>query len=59
MKKVSNNDLKQKQSLNQPGMGYFHQGARFGNASLKPAVRSKTAGRFLEILQDERQAGRE
>jgi antitoxin (DNA-binding transcriptional repressor) of toxin-antitoxin stability system len=45
--------------LSQPGKEHLHQGVRFGKASLKPAVRGKTVGRFLEILQDDRRAGRE
>jgi len=44
--------------LSPPGTRYLHQGDRFGKASLKPAVRGKSAGRFLKILQDDRNAGR-
>jgi antitoxin (DNA-binding transcriptional repressor) of toxin-antitoxin stability system len=44
--------------LGRPGTEHLHQGDRFGKASLKPAVRGKTAGRFLKILQDDRNAGR-
>jgi antitoxin (DNA-binding transcriptional repressor) of toxin-antitoxin stability system len=43
--------------LSRPGMERLRQGARFGNANLKPAVKRKTEGRYLEILQDDRNAG--
>jgi antitoxin (DNA-binding transcriptional repressor) of toxin-antitoxin stability system len=40
--------------LSHPGSEHVHQGARFGKANLKPAVRVKTAGRYLQMLQDDR-----
>ena len=42
-----------------PGSRHLNKGARFGKASLKPAVRGKTAGRYLEILKEDRHGGRE
>jgi antitoxin (DNA-binding transcriptional repressor) of toxin-antitoxin stability system len=42
--------------LSRPGTERLHQGTRFGNASLKPAIKGKTAGRYLEIFQDDRGA---
>ncbi len=45
--------------LSQPGTAHLHQGARFGKASLKPAVRGKKSGRFLQVLQEDRRAGRD
>ncbi len=44
--------------LTRPGMDHLHCGKQFGNADLKPAVKGKTAGRYLEILQQDRQSGR-
>jgi len=38
---------------------HVHSGSRFGSAALKPAVRGKTAGRYLRILEDDRRSGRE
>jgi antitoxin (DNA-binding transcriptional repressor) of toxin-antitoxin stability system len=43
--------------LSHPGTEHVHQGARFGKANLKPAVRGKTAGRYLRMLQDDRRIG--
>jgi antitoxin (DNA-binding transcriptional repressor) of toxin-antitoxin stability system len=45
--------------LSHPGMEHLRQGKRFGKANLRPAIREKTAGRYLEILQDDRKAGGE
>jgi antitoxin (DNA-binding transcriptional repressor) of toxin-antitoxin stability system len=42
--------------LSHPGMEHLRQGKRFGQANLRPAIREKTAGRYLEILQDDRKA---
>ncbi len=33
------------------------RGDGFGSADLKPAIRAKTAGRYLEILKDDRRSG--
>lgn len=45
--------------ITRPGTKHLHQGSRFGKASLKPAVRKKTAGRYLQILSEDRRSGRE
>ncbi len=45
--------------LTGPGSHHLNQGAQFGKANLKPAVRGKTEGRYLEFLQDDRHSGRE
>jgi antitoxin (DNA-binding transcriptional repressor) of toxin-antitoxin stability system len=45
--------------LTRPAAGSVHIGSRFGNADLKPAVRGKTGGRYLEILRQDRRSGRE
>ena len=45
--------------LTRPGTEHLHRGSRFGKADLKPAVRRKTAGRYLQILEEDRRAGRE
>ena len=36
-----------------------HQGVRFGQGSLQPVVRGKTAGRYLQILKEDRRTGRQ
>lgn len=38
---------------------HVHQGSRFGQSGLKPAVRAKTAGRYLQILEEDRRSGRQ
>jgi hypothetical protein len=38
-------------------MDHLHRGARFGKANLKPAVRGKTGGRYLQMLQEDRRTG--
>jgi antitoxin (DNA-binding transcriptional repressor) of toxin-antitoxin stability system len=45
--------------LTRPEIEHVHRGSRFGKASLKPAVRGKSAGRYLKILEDDRRGGRE
>ena len=45
--------------LTRPAADHSHRGARFGNAALKPALRAKTAGRYLEFLDDDRGSGGE
>ena len=32
----------------------LHRGSAFGNATLKPLFRSKTRGRYLDVLSDDR-----
>jgi antitoxin (DNA-binding transcriptional repressor) of toxin-antitoxin stability system len=44
--------------LTRPGTEHLHTGPRFGKARLKPAVKGKTAGRYLRILDDDRGGGR-
>ena len=43
--------------LTRPSTEHLHCGARFGSADLKPAVRGKTAGRYLEFLKQDRRTG--
>jgi prevent-host-death family protein len=45
--------------LTRPVADHLHHGPRFGSASLKPALSGKTAGRYLEFLNDDRRSGRE
>lgn len=45
--------------LTRPGTEHLHRGAKFGKANLKPALRKRTAGRYLQILEEDRRAGRE
>lgn len=40
--------------LTRPGAEYLHFGSQFGKANLKPAVRRKTSGRYLQILEEDR-----
>lgn len=40
--------------LARPGTEHLHRGSSFGKANLKPAVRNKTAGRYLEFLAEDR-----
>jgi antitoxin (DNA-binding transcriptional repressor) of toxin-antitoxin stability system len=40
--------------LTRPGVEHLHEGALFGKASLKPAVRRRTAGRYLQLLEEDR-----
>jgi antitoxin (DNA-binding transcriptional repressor) of toxin-antitoxin stability system len=43
--------------LTRPVIDQLHQGSRFGRAVLKPAVRGKTKGRYLRLLEEDRRAG--
>jgi prevent-host-death family protein len=43
--------------LSGPEVRYLRRGSQFGKASLKPAVRRKTAGRYLELLEEDRRGG--
>jgi antitoxin (DNA-binding transcriptional repressor) of toxin-antitoxin stability system len=45
--------------LCRPGTEHLHQGAHFGKADLKPAIKGKASGRYLEILNEDRRSGRE
>jgi prevent-host-death family protein len=38
---------------------HLHQGARFGEGSVHPAVEKGSRGRFLEVLADDRRGGHE
>jgi antitoxin (DNA-binding transcriptional repressor) of toxin-antitoxin stability system len=40
--------------LVRPTVEHSHLGSRFGKAKLKPAVKAKTAGRYLQILEEDR-----
>jgi antitoxin (DNA-binding transcriptional repressor) of toxin-antitoxin stability system len=40
--------------LSRPGTEHVHTGSQFGNARLKPAVKNKTAGRYLQLLEEDR-----
>jgi antitoxin (DNA-binding transcriptional repressor) of toxin-antitoxin stability system len=44
--------------LSRPGTEHLHAGSRFGKAKLKPALKKKTAGRYLQILEEDRGADR-
>ena len=44
--------------LTSAGVQHVHQGSAFGQGSLKPAVRGKTAGRYMQILKEDRRTGR-
>jgi antitoxin (DNA-binding transcriptional repressor) of toxin-antitoxin stability system len=39
--------------LTLPGTKHLHAGSKFGRGRLKPAVKRKTDGRYLQILEDE------
>ncbi len=45
--------------LTSAGAQHVRQGSGFGKGSLKPAVRGKTAGRYLQILKEDRRTGRQ
>jgi prevent-host-death family protein len=36
---------------------HVREGARFGQGNLKPAVRGRAAGRYLQILKEDRRTG--
>ena len=40
--------------LARPGDEHLHRGTKFGKAKLIPAVKAKTAGRYLQILKEDR-----
>lgn len=43
--------------LTRPESEHLRRGSQFGKARLKPAVRGKTSGRYLQILEEDRGAG--
>lgn len=45
--------------LTRPETEHLHFGSRFGKARLKPAVRGKSAGRYLRILEEDRGSDRQ
>ena len=45
--------------LSRPELEQVHRGSRFGNADLKSLHRSKTAGRYLEFLAQDRRGEQE
>jgi prevent-host-death family protein len=45
--------------LSGPEVQYLRRGLQFGKASLKPAVRRKTADRYLQFLEEDRRGGGE
>ena len=40
--------------ITRPAAEHLHLGAQFGKGKLKPAVRGKTAGRYMQILEEDR-----
>jgi antitoxin (DNA-binding transcriptional repressor) of toxin-antitoxin stability system len=40
--------------LSRPGNEHLHAGSQFGKARLKPAVKAKTEGRYLQVLEEDR-----
>jgi antitoxin (DNA-binding transcriptional repressor) of toxin-antitoxin stability system len=40
--------------LTRPDTQHLHIGLQFGKAKLNPAVKGKTAGRFLQMLEEDR-----
>jgi antitoxin (DNA-binding transcriptional repressor) of toxin-antitoxin stability system len=40
--------------LTRPGTEHLHAGSKFGRGRLKPALKGKTAGLYLQILEDDR-----
>jgi prevent-host-death family protein len=40
--------------LTRPESERLHRGSQFGKTQLKPAVKGKTAGRYLRILEEDR-----
>jgi antitoxin (DNA-binding transcriptional repressor) of toxin-antitoxin stability system len=45
--------------LTRPSGTGIHCGPDFGKGNLQPAVINRTAGRYLEVLEQDRQSGRE
>jgi len=40
--------------LTRPETEHLHVGSKFGKARLTPAVKGKTAGRYLQLLEEDR-----
>jgi antitoxin (DNA-binding transcriptional repressor) of toxin-antitoxin stability system len=40
--------------LTRPESANLHRGSQFGKGRLKPVVKGKTAGRYLQILEEDR-----
>jgi antitoxin (DNA-binding transcriptional repressor) of toxin-antitoxin stability system len=40
--------------LTRPGAEHLHLGSQFGKGKLEPAARCKTAGRYLQMLKEDR-----
>jgi len=40
--------------LTRPETEHLHVGSKFGKARLAPAVKGKTAGRYLQLLEEDR-----
>jgi antitoxin (DNA-binding transcriptional repressor) of toxin-antitoxin stability system len=40
--------------LTRPDSEHLHRGSQFGKTRLKPVVKRKTAGRYLQILEEDR-----
>jgi antitoxin (DNA-binding transcriptional repressor) of toxin-antitoxin stability system len=40
--------------LTRPGTEHLHTGSKFGKARLVPAIKGKTAGRYLQLLEEDR-----
>jgi antitoxin (DNA-binding transcriptional repressor) of toxin-antitoxin stability system len=45
--------------LTRPESEHLHLGSQFGKTRLKPAVKGKTAGRYLQILEEDRGTDRQ
>jgi antitoxin (DNA-binding transcriptional repressor) of toxin-antitoxin stability system len=45
--------------LTRPESEHLHLGSRFGKTRLKPALKGKTAGRYLQILEEDRGTDRQ
>jgi antitoxin (DNA-binding transcriptional repressor) of toxin-antitoxin stability system len=40
--------------LTRPDSEHLHRGSQFGKTRLKPVVKGKTAGRYLQMLEEDR-----
>ncbi len=40
--------------LTRPGTEHLHAGSQIGKTKLRPAVKAKTAGRYMKILEEDR-----
>jgi antitoxin (DNA-binding transcriptional repressor) of toxin-antitoxin stability system len=45
--------------VTRPETEHLHRGSQFGKSNLKPALRKGTAGRYLQVLEEDRRDGRE